>query len=139
VTDISPSSPEVNRRVEQQLNFSSPYFDQLYKGMPEHTPSSGGGGDTKPKPKTKLKSPPTKSPLQHAISSDVTLLIESTILESDGPPVSRPDPPNHYVSLGEGSSPPEPWERYQLEMDKLEELNANLSKIEHQRVLRNVS
>jgi hypothetical protein len=55
VTDISASSSQVNRRVEQQLNFSSPYFDQLYKGIPEDTQSSGGGGDIKPKSKNQAE------------------------------------------------------------------------------------
>jgi hypothetical protein len=35
VTDISPSSTEINRRVENQLGFSSPYFEQLYQRNPE--------------------------------------------------------------------------------------------------------
>jgi hypothetical protein len=98
VTDISPSSSELNRREAQQQSFSSPFLDQLYKRSPE--PSSGGGGDTKPKAKTKPKPSPKPSPLQHVISSDVTLVIESTILEPNFPPVSRTDLPNYYLLLG---------------------------------------
>jgi hypothetical protein len=45
LTSISPSSSEINRRVENQLDFATPYFDKLQHQHPEPA-NSGGGGDT---------------------------------------------------------------------------------------------
>jgi hypothetical protein len=41
--------------------------------------------------------------------------------------------------LGGGKDPPEAWERYQLYTKGLEELDASVSKVEHQKILKNDS
>jgi hypothetical protein len=46
LTNISPSSSEINRRVQQQLDFATPYFDKLHHQHPE--------GDTQHRKQTKV-------------------------------------------------------------------------------------
>jgi hypothetical protein len=84
VINISPSSSEINRRVENQLDFATPYFDILQHQTPEPA-NSGGGGDTqrrKPTLVCQLKQPPPKSPMQRALTTDFAFLIDSTIQQS---------------------------------------------------------
>jgi hypothetical protein len=101
---ISPSSSELNRSVEHQLEFTSSYFEKLQQQHPELSRSGGGGVQNKEYRENKT----TNQSLPPAIISDVSFLVDSTIqqLNWHNQPKSQ-KPPNYYQLLGGDRQPPE--------------------------------
>jgi hypothetical protein len=132
ITNISPSSSEINRHVEQQLEFTSSYFEKLQQHHPELPRSGGGVDDTED---NEIKK--TNQPLPSAtISEDVTFLIDSTIqqLTERNQPNSQ-EQPNYYKLLGGGRQPPEEWEAYQDQLNQQYQTNKESVSIKHNRIL----
>jgi hypothetical protein len=122
LTNISPSSSDIYRRVDNQLDFATPYFDKLQHQHPEPA-NSGGGGDTqhrKPTTVHQLKQPPPTSPMQRALTTDVAFLIDSTIQQSMATNEAATEKINYFKLLGGGKEPLEEWEAYEIEVQHLE-------------------